>query len=82
MDKVVLEIGMFSSKCQACGGGADPYEKTHSSLLGYGVKGAARGCGKTFTHVTATYLNMDELVSKMRPDLEYIDPFEAHGLSV
>lgn len=65
--KSTLYIGRVSSHCHNCGGGADPYEKSHISKLGYGAQGS--GCGITWTHVAAEYTHMDDVVAAMRPDL-------------
>lgn len=76
-EKVILDIGTWSSKCLACGKGADPAEECHDRRLGYRSKVGEKGCGKKFTHVTTDYLHAVDLVKSMRPDLEYIDPEKA-----
>lgn len=70
MTPVVLYIGRTESHCGNCNRGADPYEDSHRNLLGY-MAGYynAKGCGAVFTHVQATYVNMDSVVAQMRPDL-------------
>lgn len=77
---VILNIDTWSSRCMSCGGGADPNENAHDSLLGYSVARDAKGCGKTFTHVTSDYAGPAGArgVTVMRPDLTWIDSDKAH----
>lgn len=73
-----LFINSWSSRCGDCNHECDPHEKSHKTNLGYGGPHPP-GCGVTYTHVSSDY--MDEallnIVKKMRPDLEFIDPTEA-----
>jgi len=67
-------ILLFShSKCNACGRGCDPDEKSHTTRLGSG--GRRKGCGIEFTHVWTGSTNpITKIVAtQMRPDLAYID---------
>ena len=70
-----LNIGTWSSKCEECGKGADPSEKTHDTILGYGAKNEV-GCGVEWTHVTTGYAGNEKLVGLMRPDLTCVGMFD------
>lgn len=72
-----LEIGTWSSKCLECNGGADPNEKTHKTLMGYGVKEGEKGCGVKWDTVTTGYVNLEKRVQQMRPDLKFVSVW--HG---
>jgi hypothetical protein len=69
-------VSAFNSVCNACGGGCDPFEKTHTTRLGYGKRrGRRRGCGIEFTHIS-TPSSLPQSLSaarRMRRDLVYID---------
>lgn len=66
-----LIIDPNESRCNACGGGADPSQKSHDSLLGWPPVSHEQGCGVVWTHVTSNYAGEDqtERVQQMRPDL-------------
>ena len=66
-----LEIGTWHSFCRNCGKGANPDEKSHKTVLGYGEQG--KGCGIKWTQVTTGYAGLKERVKEMRPDLKYVD---------
>jgi hypothetical protein len=68
--KVILWVGTFSSQCGACGQDVDWRATAHDEVIGYGP--VAHGCGAVFTHVAATYFDMDAKVAAMRPDLTSI----------
>lgn len=66
--KNVLLIGMWSSRCQACGRNADPNETHH---LMENMEG--EGCGLRFTAVGSNYRGggIERGAQEMRPDLEW-----------
>ena len=67
----ILFINRTDSECGNCRKGADPYEKAHDSVLGWGP--TMPGCGETFTAVGSHYRGegMEEAVRRMRPDLPW-----------
>lgn len=69
--KETLIIGHWSSKCHACDIGADYHEKTHETALGYNVDGVT-GCGIEWKYVMPEYTGEEDMVAKMRKDLEVI----------
>lgn len=74
MTDATLYINKSDSRCGACDKGADPYELTHDTLLGWAaVNDRMKGCGATFTAVSSDYFHItgDEL-SAMRPDLPVV----------
>lgn len=67
-------IAAFSScVCNACGGGCDSDEKTHTTRLGSVCK--RNGCGIEFTHVTtrSEHPAAKKATRRMRPDLIFIE---------
>lgn len=73
--KNTLNIGTWSSRCENCGKGCDPYLKTHEINLSWSKEiNGTPGCEVEFTHVTTDYLNLRENIKLMRPDLIFIDP--------
>lgn len=73
----ILVIGTWSSKCENCGMGCDPHEKSHQTVLSYSKELSEQpGCGISYTHVTTYYAGAAEIVKRMRPDLVYIDQME------
>jgi hypothetical protein len=64
-----LFINRFDSICGACNKAADPYEKAHTTRLGYGDD--KTGCGAVFTAVSSNYAGVGERIKNMRPDLPY-----------
>lgn len=77
-EKVILNIGTWSSRCMACGQEAFPEQEIHRDRAGYdGLDGG--GCQKKFTHVTTDYVGtLEERVKEMRPDLIWIRPQDAY----
>lgn len=83
MKEATLIIFNWYSKCSACNGGADPYEKTHTTQLGYFSTEVLddpdhplhKGCGAKFTGITAGMygLGIENDTKRMRPDLPYIN---------
>ena len=71
-----LYINKSESRCGACDGGADPYEESHITLLGWrAVNDKMKGCGAEFTDLSSDYVGMPNLVESikaMRPDLPYV----------
>jgi hypothetical protein len=71
-----LYINKSESRCGACNGGADPYEESHITLLGWrAVNDKMKGCGAEFDSVSSDYVNfpgLDEAITEMRPDLPRI----------
>jgi len=75
--EATLEIGLFGSKCSACGKAADAREKSHLNLVL-----AGQGCGATFTKVTTrgSFYNEEKTVMintihDLRPDLPYVEKY-------
>lgn len=78
-EEAVLQIGTTSSSCSACNRGADPYEKTHETALGYFESSILdnpdaperKGCGARYVKVASLYMGlyMEENIKRMRPDL-------------
>jgi len=70
-----LIINRSSSKCSVCGKGADPNDKQHIKVLGYGDN-LGEGCGVTWTHVRTDYVgpHVEEATREMRPDLIFVGP--------
>lgn len=75
--KPILSIQGWSSKCLNCGAGANPEEKVHDTVLGYGVEPGTKGCGIEWEKVTCEFGNNLEAkaAGELRPDLEWIDPW-------
>jgi len=71
-----LYINKSESRCGACGKGADPYEESHITLLGwFAVNDKMKGCGATFDAVASDYFDfpgLKESIQKMRPDLPWV----------
>lgn len=83
-----LFINLTDSKCGACEGGADPYEKAHITRLGWAAANAPegspekRGCGAEFTSLSSNYMGLDieQGAKEMRPDLPWVEwPGEGYG---
>lgn len=81
MASAVLYIDTTSSTCGACNLEADPYEKAHTSRLGWTAANSPSdsplrmGCGAVFTQLSSHYSDFDHLydrIREMRPDLEWI----------
>lgn len=68
-----LYINKSESRCGACNKGADPYEESHITLLGwFATNDKMQGCGVTFDSVSSDYYGFPGLmeeIQKMRPDL-------------
>jgi hypothetical protein len=73
LPKGTIILLFANSKCNACGRGCDPEEKSHITWLRSG--GPRKGCGIEFTHVWTGSTNpvTKLLATRMRPDLVYID---------
>lgn len=71
----VLIIGSWSSRCGTCGKDADPHQRIHAVLLGYGSQNGQPGCMVEWDAVTSEYdaPNNVAAVKAMRPDLRYVD---------
>lgn len=71
-----LFIDKSDSTCGACGKGADPYEESHITLMGwYAVNDNIKGCGAKFDSVSTHYNNLgglEDRIEEMRPDLPFI----------
>jgi hypothetical protein len=67
-----LVINTWSSTCGACGKPADPHEKYHDTLLGYGPDNGEPGCGVKWEFVDTDYVGggVAEAAKGMRPDLK------------
>lgn len=82
---VTLYINKSESRCGGCDKGADPYEESHITLLGWhAINDKMKGCGAEYTDVSSDYFGfpgLDEEIQKMRPDLPYHfvqrDPYKA-----
>jgi hypothetical protein len=72
--KHMLFVNLSDSRCGNCGRGADPYEKSHTTLLGYGVKAGETGCGIEWQYIASDYVgcHADEWAARERPDLEWV----------
>lgn len=72
-----LIISGWSSRCNACRKGANPYDKTHTTVLGYGVSEGEVGCGVRWTHVASDMAlpKGENMVAAMRPDLKFVSAF-------
>lgn len=70
-----LYINRNDSLCGNCGLGADPYEKSHETLLGYGIKKDS-GCGQEWTKVSTQqrFEGIEQIAQDMRPDLDWVAP--------
>jgi len=75
LEKNALSIDDWSSTCVNCGQGAIPEEKTHESVIGYGVADGTKGCGIKWEFLTSMYGNniSSKYAVEMRPDLKWID---------
>ena len=71
-----LYINKSESRCGACNKGADPYEESHITLVGWAaVNDKMKGCGAEFTDLSTDYVNfpgLQDAIREMRPDLPYI----------
>lgn len=74
---VTLYINKSESRCGGCNRGADPYEESHITLLGWAaVNDKMKGCGAEFTDLSTDYVNFPgllEAIRDMRPDLPFIE---------
>jgi hypothetical protein len=72
-----LYINKSESRCGNCGHGADPYEESHITLVGWAaVNDRMQGCGETYTDVSTDYVNfpgLTDAIKEMRPDLPFIE---------
>jgi hypothetical protein len=83
-----LYIDKSDSTCGACGKGADPYEESHITLVGWhAINGQTKGCGAVYDAVSSHYSflgGLEERIEEMRPDLPWlggsIDPYKAPEL--
>ncbi len=83
-----LYINKSESRCGACNKGADPYEESHLTIMGWSaINDKMRGCGAIFDAVDSDYNFLGDLVEaiqEMRPDLPWLgemrDPFTAPEL--
>ena len=71
--EVVLYIDTSYSKCGACGKDCDPWEKQHTTVLGYSPPPDRRGCGAYYTHLSSHYMGdgIRDAAQQMRPDLPW-----------
>lgn len=72
---VTLYINKSESRCGGCNHGADPYEESHITLVGwYAVNDKMKGCGAEFTSLSSDYNTslLGKRVQEMRPDLPYL----------
>lgn len=71
-----LFINRSDSRCGACNKGADPYEESHITLLGWhAVNDNMKGCGAEYDSVSTDYYNSSDLIGHIkdiRPDLPFI----------
>lgn len=69
MNIAILIVNRWNSRCSKCGGNADPDEKEHEmrTMLG------SPGCGAKFVAITSEYLDMEEILKEMRPDLPQVN---------
>ena len=74
----ILIVDRSSSTCANCNQGATYEEKSHITRLGY-QPGDGKGCGIRWTKVSSNYPETEEVIKKMRPDLEYVDIFSAYN---
>jgi hypothetical protein len=82
---VTLFIDKSDSTCGGCGKGADPYEESHITLLGWhAVNDNMKGCGAIYDAVDSNYNwlgDMEQRIREMRPDLPWLgtqrDPYKA-----
>ena len=75
-----LYINRSDSRCGACNKGADPYEESHITLLGwYAVNDNMKGCGAVFDSVSSDYNDFGSLydrIEEIRPDLPFINKYD------
>jgi hypothetical protein len=72
-DSETLYINLNDSRCGNCDGSVHPNRMTCDILLGYNMDiNGTPGCGKRWTKVSSDYFGMDDAVTDMRPDLEFI----------
>lgn len=67
----VLVVSHWKSECSNCpGSSVDPSEENH--LTNYNGRGYLNApCGERYTSIVSCYLNEEEIVKAMRPDLPY-----------
>ena len=82
MKKGILVINTWNSECADCGKDCDRNEKRHITNLGYGPQNGTKGCGIKWKYVTSGYMDMEETIKKIRPDLKYVDYGEALKLTL
>lgn len=72
-----LMVDRFSSTCANCMKDADPSEKGHFTLLGYGPDNGQPGCGIIWTQLLSLYYDesVEEDMKRFRPDLKYVGLF-------
>ena len=68
-----LNIGGWSSTCDNCGGGADPTEHGHYSMLGYGVEPGTPGCGEPWTEARLMYFFNDRDIAEVINNIWFDD---------
>lgn len=54
-----LHIGRTSSRCSACGNGADMNESQHLTRYGYGEHDG-KGCGAVYTRIVEDYVRWEK----------------------
>ncbi len=73
---VTLYINRSESRCGGCDKGADPYEESHITLMGWAaINDNMKGCGAVYTSVSSDYNDITDLyggIKAMRPDLPFL----------
>lgn len=70
-----LIINTWYSKCGSCGKDADPHQRIHAVVLGYGSQNGQPGCMVEWDSITSDYDDpaIIEAAKAMRPDLPFIE---------
>lgn len=71
-ERPVLIMDRSSSICGNCGKECDPNEYTHTKIVDNNFENKKSGCGVRWKYLTTNSRTIEDLIVKIRPDLELI----------
>jgi hypothetical protein len=70
-----LDVFSWYTNCGVCDRGADYRAKSHDEVMLMSGK-VEPGCGVVWDSITTGYADTEDIVKKLRPDLEYLEYLE------